>query len=65
MEAPKIKKVLEKACKKAGGQKAWANQNGVSAAYVSDVLAGKRDLGEKILKALGYKSTVFYQKVKP
>ena len=65
MKSDDVKKVLKKACEKAGGQRAWARQHDVSPAYVCETLAERREIGEKILKVLGYKSTVFYQKVKP
>lgn len=41
-------------------QAAWAKANGVSPAYVSDVIQGRREPGEKILKALGLKRVVSY-----
>ncbi len=37
----------------AGGQRAWARENKVSAPYVNDVLHGNRDPGPSICKALG------------
>ena len=37
---------------KAGSLRAWAREIGASAAYVSDVMLGKRDPGPKILAAL-------------
>jgi hypothetical protein len=44
--------VLRGACDKAGGLRAWGRANDCSAAYVSEVLAGSRNPGPKILKAL-------------
>jgi len=41
-------------------QAAWAKSNGISPAYVSDVIQGRREPGEKILKALGLKRVVSY-----
>ena len=46
----------------AGGQKAWAKANGISAPYVGDVLHRRRDPGEKILSALGLHKVVQYAK---
>lgn len=37
---------------KAGGVRSWARQEGCSAAYVSDVLNGRRDPGPLIATAL-------------
>lgn len=41
-------------------QIAWAKSHGVSPAYVSDVIAGRREPGKKILKALGLEKVVTY-----
>lgn len=41
-------------------QAAWAKAHGISPAYVSDVIQGRREPGEKILKALGLKRIVSY-----
>jgi DNA-binding transcriptional regulator YdaS (Cro superfamily) len=51
---------LQAACKAAGGQAAWAARHGLSASYVSDVLNGRRDPGESILRALGLARVVRY-----
>ncbi len=55
---------LAKACRDAGGQAAWAASNGVSAAYVSDVLHARRDPGDSILRALGLRKVVRYVEAK-
>ena len=44
---------LRAACKKAGSQKKWCELNGVSPAYVSDVLNGRRYPGFSIYNKLG------------
>ena len=51
---------LRKATRRAGSQRAWARQHGVSAAYVSDVLLGRRNPGSKILEPLGLVQRVTY-----
>jgi len=51
---------LRKACSAAGGQSAWAAQNRVSPQYVSDVINGRTDPGESILRALGLARRVRY-----
>lgn len=51
---------LRTACRVAGGQQAWAQQNGVSPAYVCDVLNARRDPGDSILRALGLRKIVRY-----
>lgn len=52
------------ACKHAGGQKAWAEANGLSAGYVSDVLNARREPGKSVLDALGLVRVVRYQERK-
>lgn len=55
--------LLRDACANAGSQVAWATANGVSAAYVSDVLGGRREPGAKILAALGLTRSVCYTRL--
>lgn len=57
-----ILKILKKACYDSGSQKAWAEKHNISTAYVCDVLKGHRDIGEKILDALGYIEEKTYTK---
>jgi hypothetical protein len=45
--------LLRQACNAAGSQSAWAQQHGVSDAYVSAVLAGKKLPGPRILRGIG------------
>lgn len=54
-------KLLKSECHKAGGQRAWSKANGVSVAYVSDVLSGKALAGAKILSALGVEKVVTHK----
>jgi hypothetical protein len=55
--------VLSKACDEAGGPSAWARSNGISKQYVSDVLNGRTQPGDTILRALGYRrQPVTYRK---
>lgn len=51
---------LRAACRRAGGQARWAMEHGISPAYVSDVLGGRRDPGPKILTPLGLVVTTSY-----
>lgn len=45
-------------------QVAWAKAHGVSPAYVSDVLAGRREPGKLVLDALGLERVVTYRRKK-
>ncbi len=55
---------LEKACLKAGSQYQFATQHKLSPQYVSDVLRGHRKPGPAMLKALGFRRVVSYEKVR-
>ena len=52
--------MLREACEAAGSQKAWAKNNGLSGAYVSDCLAGRREIGEGIALAFGFRQVTMY-----
>ncbi len=45
--------LLRREIKKAGNQRQWALQNGVSPGFLGDVLHGRAPFGPKILAALG------------
>lgn len=45
-----------------GNQSAWAAQHGISAAYVSDVLNGRRVPGDKITRALGLEKALLWRR---
>ena len=53
-------RVLERMTRDAESQQALAAQLKVSPQYLSDVLAGRREPGQKILHALGLKREVQY-----
>ena len=55
-----VVKQLETAAAKAGSQRALAIEIGVSAAYVSDILAGKREPFGRVLDYLGLERKVGY-----
>jgi hypothetical protein len=59
-----VKDMLREACLKAGSQAIWAQQHGVSASYVSDVIQGRREPGDKVLKALGLDRIIIYKRVR-
>ena len=51
---------LGKLCQHMGGQSNWAKANGVSTAYVNDILQGRREPGKKVLDVLGFEKRVYY-----
>ena len=53
MTADNVRDMLRKAANKAGGIRAWARERNLSAAYVSDVVAGRREPGPSICEAFG------------
>jgi len=52
---------LRAAASQAGSQRAYAETIGVSEAYLSDVLAGRRTPGPKVLTALGLEAVVLFR----
>jgi hypothetical protein len=54
---------LRTECERLGSQKAWAECNGISPQYVTDVLLRRRGPGESILFPLGYKKIVRYERI--
>ena len=44
---------LKAAIEKAGSQRAWAREHGLSAPFVNDVLRGNRQPSDRICEALG------------
>ena len=48
-----VREMMRLAIDKEGTQKAWADRHGVSQAYVSDVLLGRRDPSDAIAKVFG------------
>ena len=50
---PDVLAALRKAVEDAGSARAYAEQVGLSRSYLSDVLAGRREPGPKVLAALG------------
>jgi hypothetical protein len=55
-----VRERLREAVKAAGGQRAWALAHEFSAAYVNDVLQGRRALAKNICTALGITRRVVY-----
>jgi hypothetical protein len=58
MSVDEVLNLLRDSCRQAGSQRKWASRHGVSAAYVSDVLAQAREPGPAILQALGIEKQV-------
>jgi hypothetical protein len=61
MNADKVRELLR--AKANGNQAAWAREHGMSPQYVSDVLIGRREPGDTILKALRVERVVMYRNI--
>jgi len=51
---------LRRECELAGSQFNWASVHGISVAYLSDVLSGRREPGRKLLDAMAVDRVVSY-----
>jgi hypothetical protein len=59
-----VRELLRKGCEEAGGQSAWARKHGLAQPFVSDVLKGKREPGDKLCKALGIEREIRFAPVR-
>jgi transcriptional regulator with XRE-family HTH domain len=55
-----LTQLLRLAVERNGSQKVVASRLGISPQYLNDILRGRREPGEKVLKALGYRREVRY-----
>lgn len=56
-----VRERIQAACVEAGSQIAFAERAGVSTSFLSNVLAGRRTPGAKLLRLMGLQKAVFYQ----
>lgn len=61
MTPAQVRRLLDEMADKAGNQKRLAAQLDVSESYLSDVMTGRREPGEKLLEALGLERVVTYR----
>lgn len=64
MSAVAFHAILARTVAKYGTQAAAADALGVSPAYLSDLMQGKREPGPKVLHALGLEKVTTYRKAK-
>lgn len=62
LDAASVTSKLISEVERAGNQARWCIENDVSNAYLSDVLKGRREPGEKILAALGLERITYYRR---
>jgi transcriptional regulator with XRE-family HTH domain len=60
MDAKEVRAAIRARVKELGSQRAVANELRVSVQYLNDVLRGRRDPGDKLLKGLGLQRQVDY-----
>ena len=58
-----MRKMLDIAIQTAGSQKQFAAKAKISEQYLSDVMNGRRDIGDKILKWFGLERVTYYRRV--
>lgn len=61
MELAELLELLRREAEKGGSQKALAARLGITAQYLSDVLNGRREPGEAVLKPLGLRKVIVYE----
>lgn len=62
LDSSGILSLLRLKCAEEGSQKSWADKNGVSPAYVSDILQERREISDRIAESLGYRKIVVFAK---
>lgn len=62
MDVQAVIAVIRRTAKEAGTQTVLAERLGISSAYLSDVLNGRKDPGESILAPLGLERVVTYRR---
>jgi transcriptional regulator with XRE-family HTH domain len=60
MTRDELVKLLQRRVQSAGTQAALAKELGITAAYLGDVLNGKREPGPTLLNALGFRRVITY-----
>ncbi len=65
VQAYVLRDLLAEQCQKEFTQFQWATKHHLSPAYVSDFLNGRREPGKALLKALGFRKVVRYERITP
>jgi len=58
-----VLELMRREVKACGSQQAFASKVGITQGYVNDILKRKRELGPKILDALGLRKVVSYEQM--
>ncbi len=62
IHADDLLNILLSECAELGSQKAWAEKHGLSPAYVSDIIHGRREISDKVAQLLGYSRQVSFKR---
>jgi hypothetical protein len=62
IDETRMRRMLDTAIGISGSQKAFAKKAGISEQYLSDVMRGRRDVGDKLLKWFGLERVVYYRR---
>jgi predicted transcriptional regulator len=63
MTRSEVYTLIRTAITNAGSQKAFAQQAGVSPQYICDIVNGRLDPADKILKAVGVRKKIVYEEI--
>ena len=58
-----MRSVLRNAIERAGSQAAFAAKHDLSPSYISDLLAGRREISDHIARLLGYQRVIRYEPI--
>jgi hypothetical protein len=61
MTTEAVRAMLKRACN--GNQAKWAVERDIAPAYVSMVIQGRQEPGDKILRALGLRRLIGYERI--
>jgi len=64
MTREQLIRMIRRQIRDVGSQAQWAADHGISGAYLNDVLQGRRDPGEKMLRPMRLERVVTYRKMK-
>lgn len=62
LSAADVRCLLKHQCEAAGSQANWAREHRISAAYLNDVLEGRRGIGPAIMRRMGLQKVVMYRR---
>lgn len=52
---------LRQACRESGGQSAWCQKHGITAPFLSEILRGRRDPTERVVRLIGLERVMMFR----